>query len=179
MKQIDSREGARRQHRALSLFAVIQCWIRNLDGVVFERPYLERLIGLERFRETRIEWLQTDLKAFFPYQKAYPARRNASPFQSLLVSRLALDGYLQPGPMLRKDGAFRIKPRGPKIDFFRMWSQPNGNEIESSFEGVIPFFADSANYDERFLSSCLSLLAQGQISPHNLPPLEHVGSKSA
>ena len=123
MKQIDLREGARRQHRAISLFAVIQCWIHNVDGVAFERPHLERLIGLERFRESRIEWLQTDLKEFFPYQKAYPPRRTARSFEALLVSRLPLDGYLRPGRMLGSDGSFRIKPRGPKIDFFRMWSQ--------------------------------------------------------
>jgi len=89
-----------------------------------------------------------------------------------------LERYLRSGPMLGKDGSFRIRPRGPKIDFFRMWSQPKSTEIENSFEGVIPFFADSANYDERFLSSDLTLLAQGQISPHNLPPLEAINRKT-
>jgi hypothetical protein len=37
---------------------------------------------------------------------------------------------------------------------------------------MIPFFADSANYDERLLSSYLSLLAQGQIAARTIPPLK-------
>jgi len=68
MQQIDLREGARRQHRAISLFAVIQCWMGNLEGVVFRRRDLERLIGLERFKEKRMDWLQEDLRELFPYQ---------------------------------------------------------------------------------------------------------------
>jgi hypothetical protein len=39
MRQIDLRKGAKRQQRALALFAVIQCW------------------------------LKADMKEFFPYQK--------------------------------------------------------------------------------------------------------------
>lgn len=41
------REGARRQHRGISVFAMIQCWSRGLDGIAFERSSLERLLGLE------------------------------------------------------------------------------------------------------------------------------------
>jgi len=57
MKQIDLREGARRQHRSIALFAVVQCWLRNLDGLVLDRQNLERLVGLERFKGTRVDWL--------------------------------------------------------------------------------------------------------------------------
>ena len=55
MKQIDVREGAKRQHRAISLFAVIQCWLKQLDGIALQRHHLERLLGLERFKKTRVE----------------------------------------------------------------------------------------------------------------------------
>ena len=43
MKQIEVREGARRQHRAIALYAALQCWLRQLDGVAIERVDLERL----------------------------------------------------------------------------------------------------------------------------------------
>lgn len=46
--------------------------------------------------------------------------------------------------------------------------------IQESFEGLVPFFADQVNYDERFLAAYLTLLAQGQTSQHSLPPLEEV-----
>lgn len=172
MKQIDLREGARRQHRAVSLFAVIQCWISNLDGIVLERAHLQRLLGLNRFKKTRVKWLQEDLKEFFPYQQQYQLSGNSNSFRSLIVSRLPLKDFMPPGSMTTKDRLAGIKEGGPKIALFKMWSPPKSKDVEKLFEGMIPFFADSANYDERFLSSYLSLLSQGQISPHRLPPLQ-------
>jgi len=52
-----------------------------------------------------------------------------------------------------------------------LWCEPS-RDIDAAFEGLIPFFADRANFDERFLASYLALLAQGQISPGRLPPVE-------
>ena len=46
--------------------------------------------------------------------------------------------------------------------------------IQESFEGLVPFFADQVNYDERYLVAYLTLLAQDHTSPHSLPPLEEV-----
>jgi len=48
---------------------------------------------------------------------------------------------------------------------FELWAEPSKN-LNEAFEGLLPFFAQRANFDERFLSSYLALLAQGQISPH-------------
>jgi hypothetical protein len=177
MRQIDLREGARRQHRAISLFAVIQCWIRNLDGAALERTYFERLIGLKKFKRARVKWLQEDLKEFFQYQKIYWGSGTPRSFQCLVLCRSEFKKFLPSGPLAIRNGAFRMRPGGPKIELFRMWSEPTKKQMTGSFEGVIPFFADEVNYDERFLSSYLSLLVQGQISPHNLPPLEAIGGK--
>jgi hypothetical protein len=96
LKQIDLREGAKRQHRAIALFAVIQCWLRELDGVAFRRRDLERLLGLERFKETRIDWLMEDLKEMFPHQKVH---RNNNSFQSLYVCRVPFAEVLPTGFM--------------------------------------------------------------------------------
>ena len=71
MKQIDLREGARRQHRAVSLYTVIQCWVRGLVGVLFRRNHLLRLLGLDRFKETRVDWLREDLRELFPHQEIF------------------------------------------------------------------------------------------------------------
>src|SRR4051812_19133205 len=99
MKQIDLREGARRQHRAISLFAVIQCWSRNLDGVGFERAHLQRLLGLSRFKRTRVEWLEEDLKEFFPFTSTYWVTGASDSFHSMLISRLSLTPFLPHGSM--------------------------------------------------------------------------------
>lgn len=64
MTQNIIREHARRQHRMIGLYAVVQCWQRKLDSLFFKRVDLERLLGLERFKRERVEWLREDLKPF-------------------------------------------------------------------------------------------------------------------
>ncbi|GHD60414.1 hypothetical protein [Jeongeupia chitinilytica] len=175
MKQIDIREGARRQHRTAALFAVIQCWLRDLDGLVFNRNHLERLLGLERFKTTRIEWLQEDLKEFFPHQEVFWITGKENSFHSLFISRIPLKGSLPTGTMTTEKRITGIPKGGPRISIFKMWAKPNAEKILPAFQAAAPFFADAANYDERLLSSYLALLSSGQTSPLSLPPLEDEG----
>src|SRR5476649_2811641 len=109
MKQIDLREGGRRQHRAIALFAVIQCWKRGLDGLAFSRDNLERLIGIERFKKTRVEWLKADFKDFFPYQQTYV---NGTSFAGLFVCRKPFVEYLPKGRMYQEDRIANMHPEG-------------------------------------------------------------------
>lgn len=173
MKQIDLREGARRQHRTAALFAVIQCWLRNLDGLAFSRVHLERLIGLERFKGTRVDWLREDLSEFFPFQEVYWFSGKQNSLGSLFVSRRDLKPYLPSGSMTDKKRIEGIPPEGPRIEMFKMWGRPDKDKVLKAFEAAVPFFADAANYDERLLSAYLALLAQGQISPQSLPELNN------
>ena len=173
MKQIDLREGARRQHRTIALFAVIQCWLRDLDGLAFSRQHLARLIGLERFKVTRVDWLREDLSEFFPYQEVYWYTSKKRSLGSLFVSRRNLWPYLPTGSMSDSERIEAIPPDGPRIALFNMWARPSKLKVLKVFEAAIPFFADAANYDERLLSSYLTLLSQGQISPQSLPELSN------
>lgn len=177
MKQIDTREGARRQHRTASLFAVLQCWLRNLDGLAFDRDHLERLIGLQRFKRARVDWLQEDLKEFFPHQVVFWYAGKESSFGSLFISRVPLEGILPNGEMTDEKRISLMPENGPRIAMFKMWSKPDENKILPAFQAAAPFFADAANYDERLLSSYLSLLSTGQISPRNLPDLKEKSGK--
>jgi hypothetical protein len=172
MKQIDVREGGKRQHRVVALFAVLQCWTRNLDGIVFDRPHLERLLGLERFNRERIDWIKEDLEEFFPFREVYYHTRNPNSFGSLYVSRQELKGALDDGEMSDEERIKRIRKGGPRLAIFRMWDRPTDlwQEFdEDKFETVFPWFEGPANYDERILASHLALLSQGQISPRSLP----------
>jgi len=174
MKQIDLREGARRQHRTVALFAVVQCWLRNLDGVVLDRRHLERLLGLERFKGTRVDWLQEDLRELFPHQAVFWQTGKNRSLHSIFASRVSLDamarGSMSTATRIAKataDGSLRIA-------LFELWGEPPKN-LNDAFEGFLPFFAQRANFDERFLTSYLALLAQGQISPRSLPPTKPPG----
>jgi hypothetical protein len=174
MKQIDLREGARRQHRAVGLFAVIHCWLRGLDGLAFQRRQLERLLGLERFKGTRVEWLREDFREFFPHQEVFWATGKNHSLHSLVLSRVPLTGALPTGAMSTAARIANMRPGGPRVALFEMWAEPTKG-LNEAFEGLVPFFADRANFDERFLASYLALLAQGQISPQKLPPMKESG----
>jgi hypothetical protein len=181
VKQIDSREGAKRQHRAVALFAVLQCWIRDLDGIVFDRPDLERLLGLERFRGGRVALIKADFKEFFPFQEVYYTKKQSS-FGSLYLSRRELKGAVPPGWMSDRDRIAQIPNNEPRLAMFQMWPRATALrdkaewENGEGFEAAIPFFADFVNCDERFLASYLALLSQGQISPRSLPWLVDASS---
>ena len=96
------REGARRQHRAVSLFAVIQCWLRQLDGVAFQRPHLERLLGLHRFKRARMNWLKEDFEDFFPHCKIIKRAGTINSLSSVIVSRVSLENAWPKGRMTTK-----------------------------------------------------------------------------
>lgn len=174
MRQIDIREGARRQHRGISLFAMIQCWSRGLDGIAFERSSLERLLGLERFKETRMDWMIEDFSDIFPYHKKYYTMEPKS-FSSLMVSRKELDGFVPKGSMSTDERISKITEGGPVIEKFKIWKIPEIQQQQrkkGNNESLAPIFGDDANFDERLLNSYLSLLISGQISIKSLPPLE-------
>lgn len=169
MKQIDLREGARRQHRTIALFAVVQCWTRSLDGLVFQRSHLERLIGLERFRDTRVRWLQEDLAEFFPHQQKFVYRNDS--LGSLYVARRPLENMLPRGKMHDTERIAGTAAGGPKLDLFWLWPTPKPDEedgLEYLFDFLGPVFKDSVNRDERLAATCLGLLAQGLIGPKEL-----------
>jgi hypothetical protein len=171
MKQIDLREGARRQHRTVALFAVIQCWIRSLDGVCFQRDHLERLVGVERFKGTRIDWLRRDLKDAFPYQQLL-IFRGTSKFASYYVSRVEFPPHVFDGKEMQdEDRIKKIEAAGLKIGIFALWPAPHTWEeerLKDGFEAFLPVLAGAANYDERLMVSYLGLLFQGQLSPREL-----------
>ena len=171
MPQLKEREFARRQHRALGLFLIIQCWVKHADGLILKRVHLERLISLERFKGKRMKWLETDLKEFFPYQRPL----YSGPQQSLskfLVSRVPFDQYST--EQIANPTAVVDPPADGRrqIALCSLWPRATVTDVGN------PFFADSINYDERSLSAYLTLLAQGQIRVATIP-LRSTKSRSA
>lgn len=148
----EAREVAQRQHRIVALLAVVQCWLRNLDGVVLERHVLERLLGLRSFRESRVAWLQEDLQEFFPYQKVFSSRQGETrSFSSIFVSR--------------KETA---KPTDPNVREFKL---PRSNTPTCSFDLLVGP-KGTVNFDEeRTVTAFLLLLSQGYVSPIVFTPL--------
>ena len=172
MKQIDLREGARRQHRAVALFATLQCWTRGLDGVCFQREHLSRLIGLTRFKGKRIEWLKKDFSEFFGFHELCVSGPTES-LASLFVSRTSLTPFLPIGEMSDEDRIDSIiRKGGPQMGIFQLWQNPHAllhwPDLKKNFAALIPIFTLHANHDERILSAYMSLIFTGQMSLSSL-----------
>jgi hypothetical protein len=163
--QVHNREGARRQHRTIALFTAIQCWIRDLDGVVFEKAELQRLLGLKVVKPGRVRWLIEDITPWFPHIKNMYFSKW---FGSLWVNR---KDFLKDFPSETLSTSKRIEAmRLYRFGVFKLWNEVDDSTVEDMFG---PFFTDKgfANFDERFLTSYLTLLSQGQVSVNSISAL--------
>lgn len=167
MKQIDLREGAKRQHRAVTMYAALQCWVRGLDALVFKRGQLLRLLGLHRFKETRVDWLQEDFRELFPHQTVFVSGQSKS-LGSLLASRKPMKGAA--GHLSQQ--VKWCEDNGIVVEDFQLWQWGSGSHPAKDFEPLTPFFGTSVNSDERLLTCYLSLLASGQMSPLDIPKIK-------
>ncbi len=62
------------EHRTVSLFCVIQCWINGWDGIRISHDQLKQLLALKRLKSSRFEWIKQDFQELFPYQRPdYPS----------------------------------------------------------------------------------------------------------
>jgi len=165
MKQMDLREGACRQHRTISLFAVIQCWTRGLDCIIFDTEQLKRLIGLNVFKKKRTDWLQEDMKELFPYVEVMWMSGSPKTFHSLCASRVPFPPGV--GEEMNHDQRIQfLKQRGIKAEMLKLWETPLPLTFRNFCKDIsLSRLRDDENYDEKLLSSYLSLLVQGQIPP--------------
>jgi len=157
------------------MYAMIFCWLEGVDGIGIARRELERLLGLKRFKKTRVEWLMTDLKELFPYQIPYWSTRNRDSIGALIIARKPIEPYLAKGALTLEKRLVGISDGGPRLAKLELWSLKDA-ELGGVFRSLAPFLTDRANYDERLLSAYLALLAQGQIRARSIGPL--VGSVS-
>jgi hypothetical protein len=152
----DMREGARRQHRMIGLYAMVQCWAKGLDGMFITRRQLERLLGISRFRMERLAWLKEDIRGFFPICDHY-VKLNTETFHSLLVSRRRFDDETA----ARKAGLLGDLMLWTDIDRALPKTNPK-HSLHDIFE------TEFENAHARFLSTCLALISQGLLDASSL-----------
>ena len=136
----------------------------------FQRRHLSRLIGLDRFKGKRIEWLKKDFYEFFEFQELCVSGP-ADSLASLFVSRTPLT-KMPSGDMPDEQRIASIPEGGPRLGIFQLWQKPNiiyWKRLEDNFAALIPLLTDrGANYDERLLSAYTSLIFTGQMSLRSL-----------
>lgn len=144
--KVDARESARRQHRKIALFCVIYSWLRNADGVYLSYIMLNRLIGLERIRKDRIDWIKEDFREYFSYIEVLYEDESEKTLRGIKFSKCSFNYYepddeveilyLDPTHMMKLGNLFR--------------------------DGTYH------NSDEMYVSCILALLSQGQIAPKGI-----------
>jgi hypothetical protein len=169
-KQIDLREGAKRQHRSVAMLCSLYCHHFDLDGVVIYREEIEWIIGLQRFKKTRIEWMREDFAEYFPFQNFQMTESvDGTPTLSLItLSRVP-------------------KCKEAYITCFSLGAHPRSLDLKESILKV--FGLCSVNTSELLVTSVLNMLASGQISLSDLfgrergdllvcPPLDDFRTKA-
>lgn len=114
----EHRLACQRQHRVLGHFLAIQAWLRGVDCLVLERDDLEAFLGLKRFKEERVRWLQADLRPWFPYQVPLEQGTSRYSLHSLYLSRLPIDGWLSTERLETAQRLAQMSPESPKTVAF-------------------------------------------------------------
>lgn len=141
------RKFCRKQHRVVGVYLAIQAWLKGVDGLAVDRTVLEKLLGLERFQDARVEDLKTDLREWFPHFRVFVNGRGPESLASLWLSRLPLENL----PLVEDSDEKRAerleKSGGPRIAAMRSVSE-------------VP--------TEEGLVSYLALLADGLANPRSV-----------
>jgi len=162
MRSVELREDARRQHRAIALLGVLQCWNQGWDGIVLEREELERVLKLRRFRKTRLKWLRDDVLEAFPYMKSI--NYTTGELASLYVSRKPFEMPFSARPLRTEERIARLKEEQSVVfGAFRLWGEPEYRALRK-VSSVFPALADDGNLDQRLLTATLALIGQGLLT---------------
>jgi hypothetical protein len=131
----------------LGHYLSIEAWRRALECITLEREDLEAFLGLERFKDARIQWLQDDLKPWFPHQQIYKKTKAPSSLHSLFLSRVPIKQHLSNDPMTTRQRVSKMSPDAPRTGLF---FGEGGVTIRPSEDEIV---------------SRLALLASGLVTP--------------
>jgi hypothetical protein len=113
----------RRQHRLISLFSLIQCWLKGVDGLVFTYSDLARVLPVRKsIREAHINQLAENMREFFPF---FVQRYSKRPYKFIacFVSRRPIEDILPKGQNSITKQIEILKQKGVQIEPFRIWKE--------------------------------------------------------
>ena len=173
MRQATHTQSMQRQHRLFAMFAAIQAWKRNLDALILTRYHLNRIFDVTRFERSRLDALKSDLKSWFPFSLTFKLVKQGR-LENIIISRCKLDDvpatYESIETMIKE-----IDPLVLRIGQLELWADPKlylDQRTPSTFvKQFCPFFTFELDFDQRLLSSILTLLGTGEISLDELPKM--------
>lgn len=75
----------------LANYLMIHCWKNGADFAVVQRDLLEWWLKIGRFEESRKNWIESDIRPWFPHSYFLNFDKPGSKFGSLYASRKILD----------------------------------------------------------------------------------------
>ena len=119
----------RYQHRIIGNYLALHAWVNGLDCIVLVRSDLEAFLGLQRFKSTRVKWLQEDLKPWFRYQCPYYKTHAMSSIHSLFLARIPIEKHLPKGSMTTEERIRRLDADAPRTERFS--TRHDGSQVPS------------------------------------------------
>lgn len=142
------REAYLHRHRAIANYLALYCWISNSDALIVPRDFLEKLLSLERFKETRLKLIKEDFEPFFPFVCEL-FQKGTKKFSSFILARRTINDI---GPeMSAEERVAYLKKQSINT---LLVSQ---NQDDVSFEVI---------------SSTMLAVAAGVTGPANIPPIQ-------
>ena len=114
----EHRLACQRQHRVMGHFLAIQAWLRGVDCLVLEREDLQRFLGLQRFKEERVRWIQEDLRPWFKHQSSMEQGGAGFSLHSLYLSRVEIEKWIPGGEFSTEDRIKAFDKKAPKTEKF-------------------------------------------------------------
>ena len=172
------RDHLQQFNRKIAIFAMIQCWVKNLDGVVFSYSDLTRLYMVNSLKQSRLDIFIEDIGGLFPhckilanYQRNRKLHKEEMKYASVWACRMPFKDVLPSGAMSTDERVQKMKGQRPAFDQFHLWPEPGSDEfIGMTMEN--PFFGTCSNRDDEFLSAYLKGVADGRIGYDAIPPFE-------
>lgn len=139
------REFCRNQHRIIGHYLAVQAWVRGLDCIVLVRGDLETFLALERFKSARVDWLQEDLKPWFPHQVPFYKTGAPSSMHSLFLSRVPIKKHLPMDSMTTEERIRQMSEGAPRTE--RFTNKSDGSQVPSRAKMVSKLSVLAAGLD--------------------------------
>lgn len=134
------RDSCKRLHRIVANYLAVQAWTGQLDCLVLDRQDLEHFLQLERFKSSRVEWLQEDMRPWFPHQAAFYRSGSPSSIHSLFLSRVPIEEHLSSETMTTPERIALMAHDAPPTALYSSWRPKRPTEEEMIAE--LTFFSN-------------------------------------
>lgn len=163
--QYDSgREGARRLHRIISLYCALFCWKNKVDAVALRKEALQKILGITRIEEKRLQWFKEEVKEYFEFFEEKEIKNT----KFYVASTAPLESVIDTKSIKELKGSFAVFDSTEYLlDFYGASSKEKDPLVKIS--ELLPFLvSNTASKSAHLLSIQMSALAAGTVSIDDL-----------